>query len=263
MQFIRNTLETTGSYHSFTEHEFLTDDGFKAYALKYTQNFQEISQFHFFVDATSSQYKGLSWFLIEINFSSTSVPGFTPGISYEEALSIIQSISVDGDSSPHEKNETNEETIALAESIKATEIFEAWFSSAWFGQFFESSLGWIFHYDLGWLFYKTSKNDGDWYWSDKKGWIWTKENIYPYFFSDNTDDWIFFDSEKSKAYNFQNKEWKDWNELELVVQSKEKKLQQAIGNATTTDEGIINIINSNLSESEKLDGIAEMIFYGL
>ena len=108
-----------------------------------------------------------------------------------------------------------------------------------------------------------SGSDGDWYWADKKGWIWTKENIYPYFFSDNTDDWIFFDSENSNAYNFQSKVWKDWDELELEVQSKEKKLEQAIGTATNTDEGIINIINSDLSESEKLDGIAKMILFGL
>jgi hypothetical protein len=184
--------------------------------------------------------------------------------NYETALAIAKSLSFD-QTTMHSLPDFKEHSVELSSSTSfaVSKIAKDWFSAHWFGEFYDTGSGWIYHYDLGWIYSENSDGHGDWYWSDKKGWIWTNENIYPYFFSDSTDDWIFFDSEKSKAYNFQNKEWKDWNELELVVQSKEKKLQQAIGNATTTDEGIINIINSNLSESEKLDGIAEMIFYGL
>ena len=58
----------------------------------------------------------------------------------------------------------------------------------------------IYHYDLGW-FYENSESDGDWYWADKLDM--DEKDLST--FSDNFDDWMFFDSENSNAYNFKSK----------------------------------------------------------
>ena len=129
-------------------------------------------------------------------------------------------------------------------------------------EFFDTDSGWIFHYDLGWLS-ENSGEEGDWYWSENKGWIWTKESIYPYFFSDNTEDWIFYDSDNLLTYDYSTRQWTPWDDLRLEYKSKEKKLEQAIGSAGNTDQAIENILNSNLSDNEKIDGIADMILFGI
>jgi hypothetical protein len=269
----RESYELSESGSLGSAERFTTDSGFNGIALTRdttTTGIGETREYIIIVDLTTEEWKQRylttehpdqdAWLRVQLSGSMDSLQNG----NYETALAIAKSLSFD-QTTMHSLPDFKEHSVELSSSTSfaVSKIAKDWFSAHWFGEFYDTGSGWIYHYDLGWIYSENSDGHGDWYWSDKKGWIWTNENIYPYFFSDSTDDWIFFDSEKSKAYNFQNKEWKDWNELELVVQSKEKKLQQAIGNATTTDEGIINIINSNLSESEKLDGIAEMIFYGL
>ena len=65
------------------------------------------------------------------------------------------------------------------------------------------------------------------------------------------------------TYDYSTHQWTLWDDLRLEYKSKEKKLEQAIGSAGNTDQAIENILNSNLSDDEKIDGIADMILFGI
>jgi nitrogen regulatory protein PII-like uncharacterized protein len=103
----RSALESVGAYNSFSEDSFTTNGGYKVHILRYTQNLSPSPQhYHFFIDATSSQYSGGqgNWFAIDVDFTSTTFPPVMTGISFEEAKAIIQSIDIDNGSPPHQLN---------------------------------------------------------------------------------------------------------------------------------------------------------------
>ena len=86
MQNKRNTLEFTGAYNSFSEDSFTTNGGYKVHILRYTQNAAPSPElYHFFIDATSSQYSGGqgNWFAIDIVFTSTTFPSVMTGLGMD------------------------------------------------------------------------------------------------------------------------------------------------------------------------------------
>jgi len=67
-----------------------------------------------------------------------------------------------------------------------------WWSSAWFGNFFQSSNGWVMHEKLGWIYPVKSKSAGMWFWMTGQGWLWTDAGLYPRVYADNYSSWVYF-----------------------------------------------------------------------
>ena len=90
-----------------------------------------------------------------------------------------------------------------------------WYNSEWFGDFFQTSNGWIFHLDFGWLYPGTSsESDSSWMYGEKFGWIWIDSYYFPLFYSDVKEGWIYFfkdtdpsASVKNHFYDYTNEEW--------------------------------------------------------
>ena len=62
-----------------------------------------------------------------------------------------------------------------------------WFDSGFWGAFYVSGNGWIYHIKYGWMYLS-----GSWSWMEsRRGWLWTQENYFPYFYSNNLQEWIY------------------------------------------------------------------------
>ena len=67
----------------------------------------------------------------------------------------------------------------------------AWKTSDWFGNFISYEKGWLYHVRLGWLYSSPASESSVWLWKDNFGWLWTKEEVYPYMWSDQTGNWMY------------------------------------------------------------------------
>ena len=71
------------------------------------------------------------------------------------------------------------------------ELEGGWQTSDWFGTFKYYEKGWLYHARLGWLYSSPASESSVWLWKDNRGWLWTKEEVYPYMWSDQTGNWIY------------------------------------------------------------------------
>jgi hypothetical protein len=153
-----------------------------------------------------------------------------------------------------------ERTAESSLSQTSGDVMNKWVESGWLGVFFEATNGWIYHPDLGWMYAENSSGDKTWLYSDKKGWLWTSKDAYPYLYSDNSSNWVYVVSDQdapTKAFDYNPKEWSLWQDLTLMkmVQPGPNKLSTS----TADEKKVYEIINSNASDKDKLNRIAEAI----
>ena len=91
-----------------------------------------------------------------------------------------------------------------------------WLESDWFGVFLPFSSGWNFHVDFGWLWSVPTTEDSVWVYLDHLEWLWISRSTFPFFYSDNLSQWLYFykDSDLSgrwKVYDFANTVWTDYS----------------------------------------------------
>lgn len=66
-----------------------------------------------------------------------------------------------------------------------------WLETSWFGSVRVYPNGWIYHLEFGWL-YSSKASSGVWLWKEGFGWLWTGEGIFPFFFLNQSQDWLFY-----------------------------------------------------------------------
>ena len=73
------------------------------------------------------------------------------------------------------------------------EVGGGWRNSDWFGSFLiYPSLDWIFHSKLGWVYTVNDGSEGIWVWHSQNGWLWTQKGVWPFLYSNNSSNWIYF-----------------------------------------------------------------------
>ena len=73
-----------------------------------------------------------------------------------------------------------------AESIVkgSNQLEGGWWSSEWFGLFWNVNQSWSYHEDLGWINIASVNDDSNWVWIQRlNSWCWTRKSAFPYFFS--------------------------------------------------------------------------------
>ena len=45
---------------------------------------------------------------------------------------------------------------------------------------------------MGWCNVHSDGTNGLWLWLEDYGWLWTQEGVWPYLYSHNNEDWIYF-----------------------------------------------------------------------
>ncbi|HAU60238.1 MAG TPA: hypothetical protein DCW45_07735, partial [Opitutae bacterium] len=73
-----------------------------------------------------------------------------------------------------------------------------WYSSTWFGYFYDASSDWIYHNDLGWLYVQKDSSDNFWFYDSNVGWFWTGSTYYDvsqsksFIYSSTEASWLYF-----------------------------------------------------------------------
>ena len=105
-------------------------------------------------------------------------------------------------------------TRALAQSTPM-EGAEGWFSSPWFGNFYNSGNSWIMHQNHGWLYVPAMENTNLWYWHPRQEWVWTGPQIYPHLYRNKDGAWLYFFKEALPRKVFFNQQT---NHMENLVE---------------------------------------------
>ena len=72
------------------------------------------------------------------------------------------------------------------------EMAGGWRESHWFGAFLLTKNDWMYHAELGWIYTQSDYAGGHWIWLESHGWLWTKENTWPFLYSHQLNDWLYF-----------------------------------------------------------------------
>ena len=84
-----------------------------------------------------------------------------------------------------------------------------WMQSAWFGMFTPVTDSWIYHLRMEWLFISDFTPKNLWVWSEQQEWIWTTGEVFPFFYSNNTGNWLYLLPTKlgdKTFYNYETEE---------------------------------------------------------
>lgn len=196
----------------------------------------------------NSDSSGNAWLRAE--FTSSNNPLYNPILG--ETLSSAKSLHFIEDNLPPSPTFREISPLTL---FRAGKITANWYISDWFGTFYENNSPWIYHELLGWMYAVELTPKSGWFWHEGFDWIWTSASTYPYFYSFDTKNWLFFDHQfpsEKKYYDFQQNKW-------VVLDLLKKILKDYAGNE---EETIIRIMKSSLREKEKLNGIGWVILYG-
>ena len=105
---------------------------------------------------------------------------------------------------------------SIAENLTGTtEVAPDWFSSTWFGIFFQNDSGWAYHLDFGWIYPVVKDSKNIWFWHNTHGWIWVAEETFDdaFLWSENSEAWLFWEvlnSGEPRYYDYSILEWKEW-----------------------------------------------------
>ena len=78
-----------------------------------------------------------------------------------------------------------------------------WLDVPWFGDILPFDNGWIYHSDFGWLYAAPDGSGGVWLWQEARGWLWTKQGLYPFLYQSETSGWIYYlGSKDGRPYFF-------------------------------------------------------------
>ena len=72
-----------------------------------------------------------------------------------------------------------------------------WKSESWFGSFMDKFFPWVYHTDLKWIYIVGASPMEFWFYSEKVGWLWTGQTIYPHIYSHNENGWIYYNKDSS------------------------------------------------------------------
>ena len=82
-----------------------------------------------------------------------------------------------------------------------TELAGGWRESSWFGTYLPNPENdWVYHLQLGWIFVRTDGEQGIWLWMPQEKWLWTKEGVWPFLWSDTGGGWLYTIHSSGKLY---------------------------------------------------------------
>ena len=75
---------------------------------------------------------------------------------------------------------------------------------------------WFFHETLQWDYIPPKTNEGLWIWMKDFGWIWTKEDVWPFLWNHTENKWIYLIKGKNGDSLFYDYSTHSWNLMDDV-----------------------------------------------
>ena len=67
-----------------------------------------------------------------------------------------------------------------------------WYSSSWFGTYYETSASWVYHLNLGWIYIPSPDSQNFWIYHPDLKWLWTTASVYPWIYLDEIKEWRYY-----------------------------------------------------------------------
>jgi len=161
----------------------------------------------------------------------TASGGGLKGILKEEVTLAPQNLKIDfivepeisiNKTSTLQETVTNEPPNAPEEKIKsASSSWDnvlshdgGWQSMEWFGNYYESSSGWIYHENLEWVYRSESEFSSVWLWHPELGWLWTSKGVFPFLYLHNWTSWLWMREGTDKSIYLFDKSKGEWFPLD-------------------------------------------------
>jgi hypothetical protein len=88
-----------------------------------------------------------------------------------------------------------------------------WLSFSWFGNYYETNIGWLYHEYHGWLYRVSESTNSVWLYDTQLGWLWTSSNTYPYLYQANPGGWLYYDNTSKSPRRFFSYSTNIWEEI--------------------------------------------------
>ena len=92
-------------------------------------------------------------------------------------------------------------------TFSGSELGSGWRKIQWFGFYQpDGSSNWLYHAELGWLFVKAPSLGSIWLYDQALNWLWTSESVFPFLWSDDKGEWIYYkrNSSPRSFYDYSN-----------------------------------------------------------
>ena len=226
---------------------------------------QNIYSFHIrgpmiYEGTTFSEENYATWIHVHIFFESNNGK-----ISFTKAREIVESIKfLDSMNKDFEIEEKTNVTANFPLYSKEPQ----WYESTWFGNYYDSTKGWLYHDYLGWVYTEGSSTSGHWLWHENLGWFWTRQGVYPYLYSTYESDWLYLNLaalNPKKYFSFAWSEWVNLTDPNIEIRLDQlKRSNTGSNNPRDLKRDAIQIISSaNIPEEEANKRISKIILYGL
>ncbi|MBT3568240.1 MAG: hypothetical protein HN494_05275 [Opitutae bacterium] len=92
-----------------------------------------------------------------------------------------------------------------------------WRNFTWFGNYYDTNLGWLFHEHHGWIYRESENTDTNsiWLYDPTIGWLWTSSYIYPNLYQSESGagEWIYYDTSSKSPRRFYRYSAYAWEEI--------------------------------------------------
>ena len=86
----------------------------------------------------------------------------------------------------------------------AKHLGNGWRCFAWFGNYYDTNIGWLFHEYHGWI-YREGENTNTnsiWFYDSTIGWLWTSSYVYPNLYQSEPSEWIYYEDSSISPRRF-------------------------------------------------------------
>jgi hypothetical protein len=233
-QIVKSELEAYDSNYSDSadlnlEDDFLTYEGRRVLSFFYSKELT-------------------SMFVFEPTADDFIYSFATVGLNHENAKKIARTFTTN-------PNNVTDSTNYHDNSI--LELGNGWYESEWMGIFFSTSNQWVYHNVLGWIYVEKISSDKTWLYAENKGWLWTTRDLYPNLYSHNSGNWVYVLSDypsKPLVFDYNREKWIEWLELTL-----KKYINPQIQGMSPHNNAVQKVIESDISDLQKLDSIGEIV----
>ena len=127
--------------------------------------------------------------------------------------------------------------LADARELSATN----WYSSSWFGTYYETSASWAFHLNLGWIYLPSTDTQSFWMYHPDLKWLWTTSSVYPWLYVHEISEWRYY----LPSLGFYDSNTQTWSSQTELIASFEKNGSASYTSAHYTSGAIT--ANANVS----------------
>ena len=127
--------------------------------------------------------------------------------------------------------------LADARELSATN----WYSSSWFGTYYETSASWAFHLNLGWIYLPSTDTQSFWMYHPDLKWLWTTSSVYPWLYVHEISEWRYY----LPSLGFYDSNTQTWSSQTELIASFEQSGSASYTSAHYTSGAIT--ANANVS----------------